>query len=73
MKLFCVTKRRLDLGFGDASWCWSRLVEAGSEQEIRTILDAAGEDDFFMTIKPHDPKGISVAEFQTFVRGETRW
>jgi hypothetical protein len=65
MKLFCVTKRTLDLGFGDAPPEWSRMVRANNSNEIWETLRLHNALAF---IRIEEVSGIDIGEFSTFLR-----
>jgi hypothetical protein len=65
MKLFCVTKKTLDLGFGIAPPEWSCVVRAESVQEVKQSLKWHGATDF-VTIR--ELVGLRLSQFETFLK-----
>jgi hypothetical protein len=64
VKIFCVTKKTLDLGFGDAPPEWVRVVRADDRAEIEEVLHRY--DVVLISIK--ELKGINLSEFDGFLR-----
>jgi len=61
VSLYRVTRRRVDLGFGDAPPIWSCTVEAESEEQIRHALQAR-DLDVMISIRQVSDSALSVEE-----------
>ena len=69
MKLFSVTKRSLDFGFGDAPPEWSRWVWANDIDEVNELLKQHGFT-CFITVREIKRVGAGLSEFREFLKSK---
>lgn len=69
MKLFSVTKRSLDFGFGDTPPEWSRWVWANDIDEVNDLLKQHGFT-CFITVREIKKVGAGLSEFQEFLKSK---